>query len=503
MNNEGREQEDRAEHRTILRTTGIIGGSSVLNIASTLIRSKVAALILGPAGLGVVGILIAVMNTAGSLASWGIGNIATRQVAEAGEDQAVAAAAQRAMLLAAGALAALGLVSVVLFRVAIADRVLGDPSQASTIAWLGAGAALLVIFNAAIGVLTGLRRVGDVARVSVVSAALATVVAIAALLLLRERAILLFVLAGPAASAMVALFYLRRIPRASAPRPSRREMEPHWRALASLGFAFTAVAVVTGASQVAVRTLIQSELGVVAVGQFHASWQISTNYIGFILAAMAVDYYPRLTGVIKEPERAVSTINHQGEVALLLAGPVLIGTVGFAHWLIPLLYSSQFLPSIEILRWQILGDLFKIGSWTLGMAMVAAGRGRLFVLSECAGAAILVGLTAVLLPMLGLKSPGVAYFLMCLFSFLLSWAIARKLIGYAPSAAMVGAFGAVAVALLATLAVSAKSPLLGAVVAAILSSGLGLFALYRLRFALPEPLGRLIAKATGDRPPIR
>ena len=64
---------------------------------------------------------------------------------------------------------------------------------------------------------------------------------------------------------------------------------------------------------------------------------------------------------------------------------------------------------------------------------------------------------------------------------------------------MVGAFGAVAVALLATLAVSAKSPVLGAAVAAILSSGLGLFALYRLRFALSEPLGRLIAKATGER----
>ncbi len=481
-------------HRAILRSTGIIGGASALNVVSTLIRTKIAALILGPAGLGLIGLLISFMTTAGSLASWGIGNVATRQMAEAGPDRARAAAALRAMLFAAAGMAALGVAVVVLLRRPIAEALLGDAGLADAVGWLAAGVGLLVLFNAAVGLLTGLRRVGDVARVSVVSALLASAVAIAGLLILGQRAILLFVLAGPAASALVALFYLRRASGAASPLAADArisQMAPHWRALAGLGLAFTVAAVVATASQFALRTLVQNQLGAVAVGYFHASWQISTNYIGFILTAMAVDYYPRLTRVIGDRAQAVRSINHQGEVALLLAGPILVGTAGFAHWLIPLLYSGEFLPLIEILRWQIMGDLLKIAAWALGIVMIAAGRGRLFVMTECLAAVVLVGLTAVLLPLLGLKAPGVAYFAMCLLYLPLIYAIARHVVGFAASRPLVEAFAAVGFALLVTLAASARSTVLGAAAGAVLAVLLGVFAVYRLRRALPSFVRKL------------
>ena len=47
--------------------------------------------------------------------------------------------------------------------------------------------------------------------------------------------------------------------------------------------------------QLWIRVDVGNVLGIHAVGQFQASWTISQQYIDFILAAMAADYYPRLT----------------------------------------------------------------------------------------------------------------------------------------------------------------------------------------------------------------
>ena len=58
-----------------------------------------------------------------------------------------------------------------------------------------------------------------------------------------------------------------------------------------------------------------------------AAWAISMIYVGFVLNAMAMDYFPRLTTALSDHERARKLVNEQGEMALLLAGTVLIAMI--------------------------------------------------------------------------------------------------------------------------------------------------------------------------------
>lgn len=44
--------EANASYRRILKSTSVIGGASVINIGIGLLRSKVLAVLLGPAGVG-------------------------------------------------------------------------------------------------------------------------------------------------------------------------------------------------------------------------------------------------------------------------------------------------------------------------------------------------------------------------------------------------------------------------------------------------------------------
>jgi len=68
------------------------------------------------------------------------------------------------------------------------------------------------------------------------------------------------------------------------------------------------------------------------------------TYLGFVLGAMATDYYPRLTAAISDTATATRLVNEQTEVALLLCAPVLLAMLGLAPWVIHLLYSAEFAP---------------------------------------------------------------------------------------------------------------------------------------------------------------
>lgn len=72
-----------ASYRRILKTSSITGGSSVINILIGLPRVKVLAILLGPSGVGLVGLYTGLMSMATVIASMGGGTIGTRQIAEA------------------------------------------------------------------------------------------------------------------------------------------------------------------------------------------------------------------------------------------------------------------------------------------------------------------------------------------------------------------------------------------------------------------------------------
>lgn len=480
--------------RQILRSTGIIGGSSAANVAIGLVRTKVAALILGPAGIGLIGILHNLMTVAAGLACWGISNAGTRQIAAAADDEPAAAAARRAVAFATMALALAGGILMFLAREPIARLVLGGPQWAGTVGWLALGTALMVSAYGQNGLLTGLRRVGDLARVSVYSALAAAVAGIAALLAWREDGLLLFVLVSPVATLLVGLYYVSRLPR-PASRPPIGLLIPQWRKLATLGAAFTVAAVMVTAGQLAVRSLVQQRLGPEALGYFQASWVISANYIGFILTAMAAEYYPRLTSVIGDQAAARSSVNQQVEFGLLLGGPIIVGAVALGPWLIPLLFSSEFLPALEVLRWQIAGDVLKIATWPIGVVLLASGRGVAFATVEALASASFVLATWLLLPHLGLTAPGVGYLIMYMVYLPLQLLMARRIIGFRPAAASLAAFGLVALALSVTVAVSFASDIAGAAVGVLLAAALGVRTLLRLENALPYWAAALVGRA--------
>lgn len=482
-------------YKQILRSSSVIGGASVLNILVGLLRTKVAALLLGPAGVGLIGLLQNMMATGASIAGLGVGNVGTRQIAEAsaiGGVEAVAATRRALFWLTLG-LSLLGALVFWLLRGVLAGQVLGDPARTSDIAWLSLGLALSVASASQSALLNGMRRIGDLARISVFSGAISTAVAIAAVWWWGPSGILAFVLAGPAASFLLGHWYVAKLGKLQAPPASWSALARQWRVMLGLGAAFMVSGLVTNLGQLLARMLIQRDLGSVALGHFQAAWLISMTYLGFVLGAMGTDYYPRLTAAINEPEMVNRLVNQQTEVALLLAGPAFLAMLALAPWIIDLLYSRAFHDAAEILRWQVLGDVLKVVSWPLGFVMLAAGDGRSLVWTEALGVGVFVVMIALLLPWFGIVSTGAAFLVMYVVHLPVVHALARRRTGFRWEPAVWRRLLLLFLAAAAVAGLGAWRESVAVVVGLLAAIGFGLDGLARLGHMadLGGPLGRL------------
>jgi PST family polysaccharide transporter len=160
---------------------------------------------------------------------------------------------------------------------------------------------------------------------------------------------------------------------------------------------------------------------------------------------------------------------------------------------ISLLYSDAFGPAVDVLRWQLLGDILKVMSWPLGFVILAQGASRLFLATETAGIGTFVVATALTLPLLGVTASGVSFLIMYAIYLPVVYLVARHRIGFRWSAAVVWQAGALLVASCALLAAASVSKLAAAAAGVVCAGACGVWALIRLgqHGALPGPLGRV------------
>lgn len=470
-----------ASYRRILKSSSIIGGASVINILIGLVRTKIIAVLLGPSGIGLVSLYTALMSTATVAASMGIGTIGTRQIAEAlsQEDERALSVVRRAMLWGSLFLASVGAIVVWSLREVLAIQVLGGAEHASIIGWLSIGVALSVAGASQGALIQGMRRIGDMARLSVYGSALNTALGLALLWQWGQAGLVAYVLIGPLVSFLLAHWYVARLPKVLSGDISIQEMAAQWQTLLRLGIPFMGAALVGTLVQLWIRVDVGDTLGAESLGHFQAAWAISMQYIGFVLAAMGADYYPRLTGVIHDHKAATRLVNEQTEIALLLSAPVFIAMIGLTPWVILLLYSSEFLPAVDVLRWQILGDVLKVASWPLGFVILAAGAGKTFFWSEALVLVLMGGLIAGFSSSVGLQITGIA-FLACYVVYLpLVYLLAKRRIDFRWTGTVVKLM-VIVFTLCAAVAVISTLYWWGAVVAVGLSLVFGIYTLLRL-----------------------
>ena len=295
-------------------------------------------------------------------AGLGLSQSGVRELSAAKGDTATLSRVRRVLLGALVIQGAIAMVLIWLAREALALWLLGSTEYSLEIGLVGVAVFLFLVSSSQMALLQGMRRIGDLGRVTVWGTLFGTIAGLVPVIVLGREGLIALILLPPVISIFVAWHYTRRLPAPTTTRMSRQEIWQAWKPMVKLGVVFMLGGLATTATLLLVRARITQELGLDAAGQFAASWSITMIYVGFLLQAMGADYFPRLTEVIRDRDAATRLMNDQMQLALALGGPVLLGLIGCAPWLIRLLYSPEFAPAATLLQWQTVGNVFKLAA---------------------------------------------------------------------------------------------------------------------------------------------
>lgn len=425
----------------ILRSSSIIGGANGINYVVRLVRMKIVAILLGPSGVGLVGLYSQLTSTIGTLTGLGVSSSGVRQVAEADStgDQNRVAATVKTLRRACWLTGTAGWLLTASLAIPISRWVFEDSAHAWAISILGLTILLESISRGQKSFLQGIRRIGDLARIQVISTFFSTVAAIILYAWLLENGIVPVLISTAIIQLLISWYFARRV-RPNEVCVSIGESINLAKPLVSLGLAFMWNALLAALVLLFIQSLIIRELGVDSNGLYQAAWAISGMFAGFILNAMGADFYPRLTAVVNDNSSVNRLVNEQTEIGVLLALPGLVGTLALAPWMMYLLYSSEFVPGAELLPWFVLGIFGQVISWPMGFIKHAkAAKWWMFAVTTVTNILKLV-FSFWFLYVFGLVGTAIAIPLLYLFHILINRAVAFHLTRFSWTGAVLKLF---------------------------------------------------------------
>ncbi|ODT82140.1 MAG: hypothetical protein ABS76_09755 [Pelagibacterium sp. SCN 64-44] len=426
-------ERNRGESRygEILKSTSLIGASSVINIAMSILRLKVLAIFLGPAGIGLFGLYNVISDLTANLVGLGVQSSGVRQVAVAmaSGDVGKVARISRVLTLTSLVLGIVGALALLVLAVPISTLSFGTEARASAVMLLGLAVLLRILAGAPTAIIQGNRRIGDLARMTVAGALLNTLAAVPLICFFGEAGVVPSLIAVALTSWIAAHWYCRKIklPRVTL---TLAQFTAETRFLLKLGFSFMASGLLTAGAAFIIRILVVQHDGVAAAGNYQAAWSLGGIYVGFILQAMGTDFYPRLSAVSADDAACNRAVNEQARVSILLAGPGLLATLALSPLVMAMFYSTQFADAVPLLRWFCLGMLLRVVAWPMGFIILAKGAQWVFFWTEVAATVVHVGLAWLLLEVMGLSGAGIAFAGLYVWHGVLIYLLVRRISGF-------------------------------------------------------------------------
>lgn len=403
-------KKDNSSYNQIIRSTAIFGGSQVLVVFIGLIRTKIVALLLGPVGIGIIGIYQSLSDMIRSGCVLGMDTAGVKEIAEAeaSGDKGLFYSTVSRFNKWFRISALLGLVVCLVFCYPISLWAFDDGGYAVYIAILSVSIFLMILATGRSTVLQGMCKIPEMAKSAVWGALLSLVVTLPVYYFWRMDGIIPALIINAAIWLLCTEYYYRKQKIKEAGISNKEAFSAGLSAF-RLGIYIVVAGFIGTLAMFAVRAFITRNIDIDAAGIFQSSWVITNVYLGLILKAMGTDFFPRLSAIAGEGDKVKKLVNEQLYVVLVVASPVIVGMLLFSDFVLSLLYSSDFSSAGVILRWQLAGTFLKIVSWPVAFILLAKNRGLMFLITEVLFYAAYLLSAYLLYPHYGLEAAGIGY----------------------------------------------------------------------------------------------
>lgn len=403
--------EENTSYRQIMKATSIFGGVQVFNIIISIIRSKFVAILLGPGGMGIYGLLTSTTSLIEKITNLGLGTSAVRNVAAAnatGDENRIGTvvAVLRRLVWITGIL---GAVITLAFAPWLSELTFGNRDFTVGFRWLAITLFFTQATSGQLVVLQGMRKLQYLAKANLAGGFAGLFISVPIYYVWGLDGIVPAIIISSLVALVLSWHFSSKV-KIERVAVNKYTLNTEGRDMIRLGFILSLSSLVSMATSYLIRIFISHTGGVDEVGLYNAGFAIINTYVGMVFSAMSTDYFPRLSGVANDIGKTKTVINQQAEVAILILAPILTIFLIFINWVVILLYSNRFLPVVSMIHWAALGIFFKAASWPIAYLIIAKGDSKVFFISELSVNIYVLGFNMLGYSLAGLEGLGISFF---------------------------------------------------------------------------------------------
>lgn len=388
-------------YRSIMKGTVLFGGTQIVSIVANVLRGKMVAVLLMTAGLGISSLYMNTLLPLQQFFAMGMPIAVVSAIAALPADDAAGRRLIHAHITAfRRCLMVLALMGVA-FMVGVAPLLsrmsFGTTAHTTPYMLLSVALFFLIMESGETAVLQARRRMKQVAMRNVVNAAAGLLLGVPLYWWMGVDGIVPAIILSAAAVWTYSRIQTRRLRRAGealtaagsaeadageAPRQTLRETWALGRPIIALGFFMMLAGLLGNVTNYFVNNSIRYLGSLDDVGLYSAATSITSQYVGLVFAAMATDYYPRLSALVDKEAETKRLIRQQLELVLLIVTPLVVVLIITAPLLIRVLLTEEFLPLTGVVRLTGLAIICKAACFPLDYVSLARGHKRYFFWME-------------------------------------------------------------------------------------------------------------------------
>ena len=364
----------------------LFGGVQGLNIGLNLVRTKLVAIFLGPAGVGLSSIYNETKELIHESTNMGMDQSGVREISvayerwqETGEREPL----DNAIMLVrswVALFAIVGILACFLFAYPLSVSTFGNTEHIAGYMLLAPAVGMATVTCGEMAILKATRQLKAIASLSTINIALGFVTNIPLYYLYGIKGIL------------PAILFFSVCQMCIATRISYRTSPLHLcfkkiflaigKPMLLLGGAFVLQGFLEHGTKLAIQAFINNRGGLSDVGLYTSATMIISMFLGIFASSIAVDFYPRLSGIFTDAGKRAMTVHRQIDVLQIFTAPALVAFLIGIHIIVPILLSEDFIGVVPILEISLATCLSRSMSQPMAFMPLAAGDSKFFLFAD-------------------------------------------------------------------------------------------------------------------------
>lgn len=392
----------------LYKSTIFSGVSTVIKVLTTFISGKLAAVLIGPAGVAIVGAFSNLINVVSSLSNGAIVSGVVKYTSEYATDsqklKKLLSSVTRIALFATITISGV----LILFPRFVSALVFKDAQYYDLVILLGIALVFISFNTVLLAIINGLQQIRFLTVINIITSVVGLIITVAAIYFYNLWGALIALILAQGVGLFITSFYILKFDLINWKYFLGKISWQEIRNLGSYSFMAILTAFTVPVSQIVLRNLLVSKFGLSEAGFWQASLRISEGYLMILSTSLATYYLPKLSSLNQQQD-----IKNEVVKGLKFIIPVVFFSALFVFLfrttIITVLFSANFQRVEDFIIWQLIGDVLKMTAWIFAYLMLAKSMVLQFVVSEIGFNLVYIGLTIILLDKIGITGISISY----------------------------------------------------------------------------------------------